>query len=81
MRPNSYPLRTPRLEDTVLDAHTREPIAVITKRCLSVLRFYRWSKVVRNQKSALFGSEICVKRLHSIFCTNRHKIDITTVAL
>ena len=25
-----YPLRTPRLEDTVFDAHTREPITVIT---------------------------------------------------
>ena len=25
-----YPLRTPRLEDTVLDAHTREPITIIT---------------------------------------------------
>ena len=25
-----YPFRTPRLEDTVLDAHTREPITVIT---------------------------------------------------
>ena len=27
-----YPLRTPRLEDTVLDAHTCEPIPVITER-------------------------------------------------
>ena len=25
-----YPRRTPRVEDTVLDAHTREPITVIT---------------------------------------------------
>ena len=31
-----YPLRTPRLEDTVLDAHTREPITVITERYLGV---------------------------------------------
>ena len=30
-----YPLRTPRLEDTGLDAHTREPtITVITERYL-----------------------------------------------
>ena len=36
-----YPLRTPRLEDTVLDAHTREPITVITERYLGVLRFWR----------------------------------------
>ena len=34
-----YPLRTPRLEDTVLDAHTREPITVITERYVGVLRF------------------------------------------
>ena len=27
-----YPLRTPRLEDNVLDAHTREQITVITER-------------------------------------------------
>ena len=27
-----YSLRTPRLEDTVLNAHTREPITVITER-------------------------------------------------
>ena len=33
-----YPLRTPRLEDTVLDVHTREPITVITQKYLSVLR-------------------------------------------
>ena len=26
----SYPLRTPRLEDIVLDAHTREPTTVVT---------------------------------------------------
>ena len=34
-----YPLRTPRLEDTVLDAHTHEPITVITERYLGVLGF------------------------------------------
>ena len=34
-----YPLRTPRLEDTVLDAHNREPITVITERYLGVLRY------------------------------------------
>ena len=38
-----YPLRTPRLEDTVLDAHTREPTTVIIERYLGVLRFCRWS--------------------------------------
>ena len=38
-----YPLRKPRLEDTVLDAHTREPITVITEKYLGVLRFCRWS--------------------------------------
>ena len=74
-----YPLRTPRLEDTVLDAHTRKPITVITQRYLSVLRFCRWSKLGHHQKSALFGSGIRLERSHSIFCTNRHKIDITTV--
>ena len=31
-----YPLQTPRLEDTALDAHTREPIMVITQRYLGV---------------------------------------------
>ena len=36
-----YPLRTPRLEDTVLDAHTREPITVIKQKYLVVLRFCR----------------------------------------
>ena len=41
--------------------------------------FCRWSKLVHNQKSALFGSEIRVERSYSIFCTNRHKIDIITV--
>ena len=44
----SYPLRTPRLEDTVLDAHTREPITVITERYLAVLRFCRWSQPGHN---------------------------------
>ena len=38
-----YPLRTPRLKDIMLDAHTREPITVITERYLGVLRFCRWS--------------------------------------
>ena len=47
-----YPLRTPRLEDTVLDAHTREPIMVITERYLGVLRFCRWSQPGHNQKLA-----------------------------
>ena len=75
-----YPLRMPRLEDTVLDAHTREPITVITQRYLGVLRFFcRWSQPGHHQKSALFISEICVERSHSMFCTNCHKIDITTV--
>ena len=73
-----YPLRTPRLEDTVLDAHTREPITVITERYLDVLRFGRWSQPGHNQKLAQFISEIRVERSHSMFCTNCHKIDITT---
>ena len=30
-----YLLRTPRLEDTVHDAHTREPITVTTERYLA----------------------------------------------
>ena len=74
-----YPVRTPRLEDPVLDAHTREPITAITQRYLSVLSFCRWSKLGHRQKSALFGSEIRVERSHSIFCTNLYKINITTV--
>ena len=73
-----YPLRTPPLEDTVLDTHTREPITVITQRYLGVLRFCRWSQPGHHQKSALFISEIRVERSHSMFCTNCHKIDITT---
>ena len=73
-----YPLRTPRLEDTVVDAHTREPITVTTERYLGVLRFCRWSQPGHNQKSALFISKIRVERSHSMFCTNCHKIDITT---
>ena len=74
-----YPLRTPRLEDTVLDAHTRESIAVITQRYLGVLHFGRWSQPGHHQKSALFVSEIRVEGSHSIFCTNRHKTGTTTV--
>ena len=62
-----------RLEDTVLDAHTREPITVITKRYLGVLRFYRWSQPGRNQKLAQFISELRVERSHSMLCTNRQK--------
>ena len=73
-----YPLRTPRLEDTVLDAHTREPIAVIRESYLGVLRFCRWSQPGHNQILAQFISEIRVERSHSMFCTNCHKIDITT---
>ena len=77
-RATGYPLRTPRLEDTVLDAHTREPITVITEKYLGVLRFCRWSQPGHNQKLAHFISEIRVERSHSMFCTNCHKIDITT---
>ena len=73
-----YPLRTPRLEDTVLDAHTRETITVITERYLGVLRFCRWSQPGHNQKLAHLISEIRVERSHLRFCTNCHKIDITT---
>ena len=72
-----YPLRTPRLEDTVFDANTREPITVITERYLGVLRFCRWFQPGHHQTSALFISEIRVERSHSMFCTNCHKIDIT----
>ena len=73
-----YPLRTPRLEDTVLDTHTREPITVITEGYLVVLRFCGWSQPGHNQKLAQFISEIRVERSHSMFCSNCHKIDITT---
>ena len=74
-----YPLRTPRLEDTVLDAHTREPITVITERYLGVLRFCRWPQPGHNQKLAHLISEIRVERSHLMFCINCHKTDITTV--
>ena len=77
--PTGSPLRTPRLEDTVLDAHTREPITVITKRYLGVLRFCRLSQPGHYQKLAQFISEIRVERSHSMFCTNRQKIYITTI--
>ena len=73
-----YPLRTPRLEDTVLDAHTCEPITVITEKYLGVLRFCRWSQPGHNQKLAHLIPEIRVERSHLMFCTNCHKIDITT---
>ena len=73
-----YPLRTPRLEDTVLDAHNREPITVITERYLGVLRFCRWSQPGHNQKLAHLIPEILVVRSHLMFCTNCHKIDTTT---
>ena len=71
-----YPLRMPRLEDTVLDAHTREPITVITEKYLGVLRFCRWSQPGHNQKLAHLTSEIRVEKSHVMFCTNCHKIDI-----
>ena len=74
----SYPLRTPRLEDTVLDAHTREPITVITERYLGVLRFCRCSQPGHNQKLAHLIPEIRVERSHLMFFTICHKIDITT---
>ena len=70
-----YPLRTPRLEDTVLDAHTREPITVITERYLDVLRFGRWSQPGHNQKLTQFISEIRVKRTIDVLyklSQNRH---------
>ena len=51
------------------------------QRYLNVLTFCRWSKLMRHQKSALFSSEIRTVRSHSIFCTNRHKIDIITTVL
>ena len=73
-----YPLRTPRLEDTVLDAHTREQITVVPEIYLGALRFCRWSQPGHNQKLAQLISEIRVERSHLMFCTNCHKIDITT---
>ena len=73
-----YPYRTPRLEDTVLDAHTREPVTIITERYLVVLHFCRWSQPRHNQKLAHLISEIRVERSHLMFYTNYHKIDITT---
>ena len=73
-----YPLRTPQLEDTVLDVHTREPITVIRERYLGVLRFCRWSQPGHNKKLAHSISEIRGERSHLMFCTNCHKIDITT---
>ena len=73
-----YPLRTPRLEDIVFDAHTREPITAIAERYLDVLRFCRWSRPGHNQKLAHLISEIRVEISHLVFCTNCHKIDITT---
>ena len=73
-----YPLRTPRLEDAVLDEHTREPITVIAEIYLGVLCFCRWPQPGHNQKLAHFISEIRLERPHLMFCTNCHKIDITT---
>ena len=73
-----YPLRTPRLEDTVLGAHTRKPITVITEIYLGVLRFCRWSQTGHNQKLAHLIPEIRMERSDLMFCTNCHKIDITT---
>ena len=65
-----YPLRTPRLEDTVLDAHTREPITVTTESYLDVLRFCRWPQPGHNQKLAHLISEIRLERLHlTEFCS------------
>ena len=65
--------RLDRQEDTMLDAHTRQPIMVVTQRYLGVLRFCRWSQPGHHQKSALFISEIRVERSHSMFCTSCHK--------
>ena len=73
-----YPPRTPRLEDAMLDVHIRKPITVITETYLGVLRFCRWSQPGHNQKLAHLISEIRVERTHLMFCTNCHKIDITT---
>ena len=62
----------------MLDAHTREPITVITERYLGILRSCGWSQPGHNQKLAHLIPEIRVERSHSMFCTNCHKIDITT---
>ena len=76
-----YPLRTPRLEDTVLDAHTCEPITVITERYLGVLRFCRWSQPGHNQKLAHLISEIRVDTLDVLYklSQNRHNYWVLTV--
>ena len=59
-----YPLRTSRVEDTVLDAHTREPVTIVTERYLDVLRFCRCSQPGHNQKLAHLIPEIRVERSH-----------------
>ena len=60
MRGNGLPSSNARLEDAVLDAHTREPITVITEIYLGDLRFSRWSQAGHNQKLVQFISEIRV---------------------
>ena len=64
VRRNSYyPVRTPRLEDTLLNTHACELITILTQRCLSVLRSScRWSKSVRHPKCALIFLKICRER-------------------
>ena len=78
MRGNELPSSNARVEDVVLDAHTREPITVTTEIYLGVLRFSRWSQPGHSQKLVQFISEIRVERSHTMFCSNCHKIDITT---
>ena len=67
-----YSLQTPRLEDTMLDAHTRESIAVITESYLGSLRFCRWSQPGHNQNLAQFISEIiCIYIAYYTTTVNR----------
>ena len=50
----------------------------ITERYLGVLHFCRCPQPGHNQKLAHLISEIPGERSHLMFCTNCHKIDITT---
>ena len=58
--------------------HTLANTTIITERYLGILRFCRRSQPGQNQKLAHLISEIRVERSHLMFCTNCHKIDITT---
>ena len=61
-----YPLRTPRLEDTMLDAHTREPITVITERYL-----------VRRVRSRSVAESVCGLDVNQILSQPTKYIPLT----